>query len=42
MDNLKYPELKNNIKDKDYDEVVEYAISLGIKNAFCQLENTNS
>ena len=39
---VEYPELNKNIKQSDYDEIIEYAINLGIKNAFCQLENTNS
>lgn len=42
MDNLPFEELKQTIKEKDYDEVIDYAISLGIKNAFCQLDNTNT
>ena len=39
---LKYKELETNIKKKDYDDLIEYAINLGIKNAYCQLDNTNS
>ncbi len=39
---LKYEELNHKVKDKDYDEVIDYAISLGIKNAYCQLDNTSS
>ena len=37
-----YKELNKSITKKDYNEIIEYAISLGIKNAFCQLDNTNS
>ena len=42
MDNLPFEELKQTIKEKDYDEVIDYAINLGIKKAFCQLDNTSS
>lgn len=42
MDNLEYKELKQNLKNKDYDEVIDYMINLGITNAFCQLDDTNS
>ena len=42
MDNLPYQELKRNIQEKDYDEVIDYAINLGISNCYCQLEDTNS
>ena len=38
---LPYEELNHSLKEKDYDEVIEYAISLGVKNAFCQLNNTS-
>ena len=34
-------ELNHNIKKNDYNEVIEYAINLGIKNCYCQLDNTN-
>ena len=39
---LKYQELNHKISKKDYNEIIDYAISLGIKNAYCQLENTSS
>ena len=42
MDNLKYKELNQKVKDKDYNEIIDYMISLGIKNAFCQLDDTSS
>lgn len=42
MDNLEYKELKRTIRDSEYNEIIDYAINLGIKNAFCQLENTSS
>ncbi len=42
MDNLKYPELKHHIQKKDYNEVIDFAINLGIENAFCQLDKTCS
>lgn len=41
IDNLPYQELNHNIKKTDYNEVIEYAINLGIKNCYCQLDNTN-
>ena len=39
---LQFKELNHHVKDKDYDEIIEYALNLGIKNAFCQLDNTSS
>lgn len=42
MDNLPYQELRQNIKKEDYNEVIDYAINLGISNCYCQLEDTNS
>ena len=39
---LKYKELNHKVKDKDYNEIIDYAIFLGIKNAYCQLKNTSS
>lgn len=42
MKPLKYKELNQKIKGKDYDEVIEYALNLGVKNAYCQLEKTSS
>ena len=39
---LKYKELNHKVKDKDYDEIIDYACNLGIKNAYCQLDNTSS
>ncbi len=39
---LKYPELNHKIKEKDYNEVIDFCINIGIKNAFCQLDNTSS
>ena len=42
IEKLKYEELNKPVKEKDYDEVIDYALDLGIKNAYCQLENTSS
>ena len=39
---LKYQELNHKVNNKDYDEVIDYAVSLGIQNAYCQLDNTSS
>ena len=39
---LKYKELNHKVKEKDYDSLIIYAINLGVKNAFCQLNNTSS
>ena len=37
ISNLKnYPEIARNLTDKEYDEVLDYAISIGIENAFIQ------
>lgn len=38
----KYPELNRKITEKEYDEVVEFALSLGIENAFIQEGETAS
>jgi putative pyruvate formate lyase activating enzyme len=37
-----YKELLNPIKESDYDEIVDYALSIGINNAFCQYGGTVS
>ena len=37
---VKFDELKKPITEEDYDEVIEYAASLGINNAFCQIGET--
>ena len=42
MKKLKYEELNQKVKKKDYDELIEYAITIGVKNAYCQLDNTSS
>lgn len=42
IEKLQFKELNHHVKDKDYDEIIEYALNLGIKNAFCQLDNTSS
>ena len=40
--NIQYDELKKPIKKSDYEEVIDYALSLGITNAFCQDDETVS
>lgn len=37
---LKYKELNQTIKDEDYNELIDYAISLGVTKAFAQVEGT--
>ena len=32
----KYPELTRNITDREYDEVVDFAMDIGIENGFIQ------
>ena len=39
---VEFNELKNSLKEKDYDEVIDYAYNLGISNAFCQVGGTVS
>ena len=39
---LKEKELNQKVNKKEYDKLIDYAIELGIKNAFCQLDNTSS
>lgn len=40
--NVKYNELRNPIKKNDYEEIIDYALDLGITNAFCQEDETVS
>ncbi len=42
MDKFEYEELNHGIKKRDYEEIIDYALSLGITNAFCQLDDTSS
>ena len=37
-----FKELKKPITKKDYDDIIDYAINLGITNAFCQVGETVS
>lgn len=39
---VEFKELKNPINQKDYDEIIDYAINLGITNAYCQIGETVS
>ena len=39
---LKYEELNHKVKEKDYNKLILYAINLGVKNAYCQLDNTSN
>ena len=39
---LKYEELNHPVKKDDYYELIDYAVSLGINNAFCQEDETVS
>ena len=39
---VKFDELKKTINKKDYDDIVLYALDLGINNAFCQVDGTIS
>ena len=38
----KYPELNRKITDREYDEVVDFAIDIGIENGFIQEGETAS
>ena len=38
--NYKYEELNNKITNKDYEEIIDYAYDLGIRNAYVQEEGT--
>ena len=42
INNVMFDELKNPIKKSDYEKIIDYAISLGINNAFCQDDETVS
>lgn len=37
-----YPELNHKLKKSDYEEIIDYALTLGINNAFCQEDETVS
>ena len=37
MNLAKYPELNRRITDEEYNELVDYAISLGVENGFIQI-----
>ena len=38
---LPYPELNRSVSEKEYEEVIQYAIQLGIENAFIQEQGTD-
>ena len=39
---VEFTELKKPVNASDYDEIIDYAINLGITNAFCQIGETVS
>ena len=39
---VKFKELKKPVKNKEYNDIIDYAINLGITNAFCQIGDTVS
>ncbi len=39
---VNYQELKRPISDNEYNELIDYAVNLGITNAFCQVDGTVS
>ena len=39
---VEFNELKEPLKETDYNEIIDYALDLGIKNAFCQVGGTVS
>lgn len=40
--NMKYKELLRTLSSEEYDEVIAFAVALGVENAFCQEEGTAS
>lgn len=38
--NIEFSELTKPIREKDYEEIIDYALNLGINNAFCQTGGT--
>ena len=36
LDSEKYPELNRRVKKKEYEKLIDYAIKLGVENAFIQ------
>ena len=41
-DYVSFKELKNPIKEEEYNEIIDYSVNLGITNAFCQVGGTVS
>lgn len=39
---VEFKELQNPLNENDYDEIIDYALNLGINNAFCQVGGTVS
>ncbi len=39
---VKNKDLKRNLSNSDYNEIIDYAVNIGIKNAFCQIDGTAS
>ncbi len=37
-----YPEINKSINEKTYDSLINYALSIGVKNGFIQEAGTNS
>ena len=37
-----YPEINKSINEKTYDSLIDYALSIGVKNGFIQESGTNS
>ena len=42
VNKCKYDNLNNKITDEEYDEVINYALDLGVTNAFVQEGDTSS
>ncbi len=42
INNIPFKELTSSIKENEYNEIIDYAISLGVSNAFCQIGETVS
>ena len=39
---VKFDELKHPVNEYEYNEIIDYAVNLGISNAFCQIGDTVS
>ena len=39
---IKYEELNRKVSNNDYNKIIDYAVNIGVNNAFCQIDGTAS